>query len=60
MQITVEIKTVFGNEVIYPVDDAAKQFAAIACTKTLTRQVIEQIKKLGYTVVVATPLPATL
>ena len=44
----VEIKNVYGNEVIYPVNSVAQMFAAIAGTKTLTRAVVQQIKALGY------------
>lgn len=47
--LTVSIKNVYGNELIYPVCDDAKAFARIAGSTTLTRSVIEEIKKLGYT-----------
>jgi hypothetical protein len=49
-QITVEIKTVYGNELIYPICDQAKLFAELAGTKTLTLRQISLIKQLGYTV----------
>ncbi len=48
MGITVKVKDVYGKRTIYPVDEAAKQFAAIAGTKTLTQSVIDHIKTLGY------------
>lgn len=49
MEITVKRKTVYGNEMIYPVDEAAKAFANIAGTKTLSREALRVIKdKLGY------------
>lgn len=48
MEITVRIKNVYGNRTIYPADDAARQFAMIAGTRTLTQNVIERIKALGY------------
>jgi hypothetical protein len=35
---------------IYPVCEQAKLFAQLAGTKTLTKQSISLIKKLGYTV----------
>ena len=50
MKIQVAIESVYGTRRIYPACDAAKAFAAIAGTTTLTTAVIDQIKKLGYTV----------
>lgn len=50
MSITVQIKSVYGNETIYPVCDKAKAFAAIAGDKTLTRTTIKLVKELGYAV----------
>ena len=52
MSIEVEIKNVYGNEAIYPVNAAAKTFAQIAGTKTLKRDTIALAKTLGYTVTV--------
>lgn len=48
--ITVEIKNVFGNERIYPVCPQAKLFARLAGHKTLTRDTIDLIKKMGYSI----------
>ena len=48
MTITVDIKTVYGNELIYPVCEQAHVFAEIAGTKTLTRYTLTRIKELGY------------
>ena len=48
--ITVEVRSVYGRDTIYPVDDAAKAFAAIAGTTTLTVPVLKQIIGLGYEV----------
>jgi hypothetical protein len=50
MQITVQIKSTYGNENIYPVCDTAKLFADIAGTKTLTFHVIDRLKKAGYSI----------
>lgn len=55
MQITVSIKSVYGNELIYPVSENAKQFAALTGKKTLTRQALGIIKRLGYEVEVQAP-----
>jgi len=50
MKITVKIKNVFGHERIYPVCPQAKLFARISGHKTLTRDTIDLIKKMGYSV----------
>ena len=60
MQITVEIKSQYGAYVIHPVCDKAKTFAQIAGTKTLTRDAIQNIKSLGFTVEVRQLQPVTL
>lgn len=49
-QITVQIRTVYGNEMIYPVDNNAKVFCFLASKKTLNRRDISKIKELGFTV----------
>lgn len=46
--ILVEIKSVYGKEMIYPVCQDSKTLADIAGSKTLTRQTLHQITKLGY------------
>ena len=48
--IKIQIKDVYGQEKIYPVNIAAQLFARIAGTKTLTRETMEAILALGYTV----------
>ncbi len=55
MQITVRLQSVYGNELIYPVSENAKHFAALTGTKTLTSDALGIIKKLGYAVEVETP-----
>lgn len=60
MFITVSIKTVYGNDVIYPACEKSEAFASIAGTRTLTPQVIKQVKALGYEVRVEPQHPATL
>ena len=49
-QITVTVRRVYGNPVIYPACDQARQFARIAGTKTLTLDTLRQIRALGYTI----------
>ena len=48
--LTVRAREVYGVRTYYPADDTARTFARIAGTKTLTRDTIEQIKKLGYAI----------
>jgi len=50
MKITVSIKNNYGNEAIYPACERGHIFAQIAGTKTLTRETIDKIKKLGILV----------
>lgn len=57
MQITIQIKSNYGNEAIYPVCDTAKLFASLVNQKTLVRRDIDHIKKLGYSINIK---PATL
>jgi len=53
--VEIEICTVYGNELIYPACPNAKVFAAIAGTKTLSRDTLTRIKALGYDLVVVAP-----
>jgi hypothetical protein len=55
MELIVKIKTVYGVDKIYPVNEAAKFIAEIAGTVTLTAAAIKAAKKAGYTIVVETP-----
>jgi len=60
MFITVTIKSIYGSQAIYPACERALVFASIAGTRTLTPQVIKQIKALGYEVRVDPQQPSTL
>ena len=46
--IKVSVTKVWGSVTIYPVCDAAKLFAGIAGTKTLTHKALVAIEALGY------------
>ena len=49
--VTVSVRKIYGMPVIYPADANALSFAAIAGTKTLTRQTVRHIKNLGFEIV---------
>jgi histone H3/H4 len=55
MQISVEIKQVYGKEVIYPICDRAKAFARLVKQKTLTREDIACIREIGFIIAVVQP-----
>lgn len=48
--IQVEVKTVYGVDKIYPVNEAAQILASIAGTKTLSAKTIEYANALGLEV----------
>ena len=47
LRCSVQYRNQYGTEVVYPVCDTAKRFAAIANTKVLTKPTIEHMKALG-------------
>ena len=53
MEIVVRRKTLYGNDVIYPVCDTAVCLTMLGDTKTLTQRQIGIIKALGYKIVLA-------
>jgi len=46
--IKIQMKSVFGNELVYPVCDKSKILTALTRKKTLDNQDLEMIKNLGY------------
>ncbi len=50
--ITVDIKNVYGNELIYPVCFNAKKFTSLTKNKTLSKKDIDIIKTLGYKIII--------
>ena len=52
MNITVEIREVYGLSKVYPVCDKAQTFAHIAGTTTLLPRDIQRIQMLGFEVLV--------
>jgi len=59
-QITVRVTNNYGNQVIYPDCPTSNTFAAMLGQKTLTRNDLRYIEKLGYGVNVSQPEPITL
>ena len=53
MQIKIRLDKNYGIETAYPVCDAAKLFAKIAGTKTLTHNTLRDVALLGYEITVA-------
>lgn len=58
--ITVQIKTIYGTEKIYPACPKAETFCKLIGQKTLTDIDIKRIKELGFEVQVQPTHPATL
>jgi len=57
--ITVSVRSVYGNELVYPADDTAALFASLIGAKMFNAKQIGQIRALGYAVhVCAGQLPA--
>jgi hypothetical protein len=50
MTITVQIKTHYGTQYIYPVCDAAQKLCDLTGKKTLSQRDIGIIKYLGYAI----------
>ena len=52
MRIYVQVRSVYGNELVYPMDDTAKLFASLLCRKTFDPYQLAKIRMLGYSVIV--------
>ena len=48
--INVEIKNVYGNDLIYPINEVGIKFACLLKKKTLTKDELKIIKELGFTI----------
>ena len=51
-QIIVEVKNVYGNDLVYPVCQDAISFASISGKTTLTSDALRLVQTLGYEIVV--------
>ena len=52
MNITIVAKQNYGTHVFYPVCDAARLFAEIAGTTTLTWRTLRSVKALGIDIII--------
>jgi hypothetical protein len=52
----VEIREVYGNKTIYPVNEVAKNIARLAGTKTLTTGTVALAKNMGFAFEIAQPI----
>jgi len=50
MHLEVEIRTVYGKPLYYPMNDKAQMLAHIAGTETLTAQTLKLAKDMGMTI----------
>jgi hypothetical protein len=46
--VEVEVRSVYGKNLVYPANETAHKFAALIGVKTFNRAQIDQIKGLGY------------
>jgi chromatin remodeling complex protein RSC6 len=46
--ITVTVKNVYGNRLLYPACDVSRKLAELIGTKTFTRRDVDRIIDLGY------------
>ena len=51
MEIQITVRNVYGNNLIYPYNDAAKVLAQIAGTKTLSLAHLELARNIGHKIV---------
>ena len=51
LTIRIELRDQYGKQVVYPVCEVAKTFAAIAGTSTLTDVTLMRINSLGYNII---------
>ena len=59
MHITVQVRNVYGKEMVYPHDDTASLFAQLLQVKTFNAMQVKTIRALGYAIRVgAGQLPA--
>lgn len=53
--LSVQVKCVYGKELIYPVCEMAKKFTEITGNKTLPLRLVQLLKDLGVQITVINP-----
>ena len=48
--LVVDIRNVYGNELVYPINETAKSFCQLTKSKTLNSSTIDIIKSMGYSI----------
>ena len=49
MNLTIELKTVYGNDLVYPICNKAIKLCQLTNQKTFSKFAINKRKELGYT-----------
>jgi hypothetical protein len=49
MELEVEVKNLYGRDVVYPVCEKSQLLTRLSGNRTLTSEAIAVIKRLGYT-----------
>jgi hypothetical protein len=49
MNLTIELKTVYGNNLVYPICNKAIKLCQLTNQKTFSKFAINKLKELGYT-----------
>lgn len=48
--LQIKVRNVYGNQMFYPANEVAKEFAYLSGTKTLSYNALASAKRLGFTV----------
>jgi len=54
MELLIEIKNIYGRDVIYPICEKSQLLTRLSGNRTLTEEAIAVIKRLGYTFITTT------
>ena len=54
MELLVQIKNIYGRDVIYPICEKSQLLTRLSGNRTLTEEAIAVIKGLGYTFITTT------
>lgn len=57
MPITVQVRNVYGNDLVYPADETAEKFARLLKVKTFNAFQLGMIRSLGYAIHTSEQLP---